>query len=142
MILWAIFQNYLLCYQPQIPAQGMQILSVLSNSDQKQEKYIKLSSLYYLKTHKYVVFFFPSLFYLHFSFCSLQTNLMLRKKISRPRPWKVIPVKDKLLSLHPLSLSKIIFSQLQNSPQWAVVHLTKLPTHNSVQFHAIVCLSS
>lgn len=63
-------------------------------------------------------------------------------KETKPKPWKVISVKDKLLSLHPLSLPEIIFSQLQNSPQWAVVHLTKLPTHNSTPFHAIVCLCS
>lgn len=59
---------------------------------------------------------------------------------ARPKPWKVISVKDKLLFLHTLSLLKISFSQLQNSPQWAVVHLTELPTHNSTQFHAIVFL--
>lgn len=61
---------------------------------------------------------------------------------ARPKPWKVISIKDKLLFLHVLSLLKISFSRLQNSPQWAVVHLTKLPTHNSTQVHAIVCLCS
>lgn len=58
----------------------------------------------------------------------------------RPKPWKVISIKDKLLFLHISSLLKISFSSLQNSPQWAVVHLINLPTHNSTQFHAIVFL--
>lgn len=51
-------------------------------------------------------------------------------------------IEDKLSFLHTLSLLNISFSQLQNSPQWAVVHLTELPTHNSTQFHATVFLCS
>lgn len=61
---------------------------------------------------------------------------------ARLKPWKVISIKDKLLFLHTLSLLKINFSQLQNSPQWAVVHLTELSTHNSTQFQANVFLCS
>lgn len=61
---------------------------------------------------------------------------------ARPKPWKVISIKEKWLFLQILSLLKTSFSQLQNSPQWAVVHLTALPTHNSNQFHAIVFLCS
>lgn len=61
---------------------------------------------------------------------------------ARPKPWKVIFIKDKLLFLHILSLLKTSFSQLQNSPQWVVVHHTDLPTHNSTQFHAILSLCS
>lgn len=99
--------------------------------------------LCYLKVQVYVIFrfFSPHFFICIFPFilCRLLFN---SGKETRPKPLKVISVKDKLLSLHPLSLLEIIFSQLQNSPQWAVVHLTKLPTHNSNQFHAIVCLGS
>lgn len=89
-----------------------------------------------------IFFYFPAHFFICISPFVLCRLIWCSGKETRPKSWKVIPVKDKLLSLHPLSLLEIIFSQLQNSPQWAVVHLTKLPTHNSTQFHAIVCLCS
>lgn len=80
-------------------------------------------------------------FLFHFPFIQFRQILFFEKETG-PRPLKVISVKNKLLFLHSLSLLEIILSQLWNSPQWAVVHLTKLPTHNSTQFHAIVCLGS